>query len=82
MKAYHKLHTYSYSGVLNIGSRLVTLIAHAQKGYGICFVCLCLSVCLSITTLMVAAFIFIIKLRYKTVILNFESGEIATCIPT
>ena len=50
MKAYHKLLIYSYSGVLNIGSRLVTLIVHAQKGYGTCLVSLivCLSVCLSV----------------------------------
>ena len=50
---------------------LLTLRAHAQEGYGSCFVSL--SVCLSVTTLAAASFSSTIKLRYAGLHLSFSS---------
>ena len=52
----------SYDSEFQQSTILLTLGAHAQEGYSSCFVCL--SVCLSVTTLAAASFSSMIKLRY------------------
>ena len=52
----------SYDSEFQQSTILLILGAHAQEGYSSCFVCL--SVCLSVTTLAAASFSSTIKLRY------------------
>ena len=51
--------------MVTVSHRVITLGANAQDGYSACFVCLCLSVCLSVTTLAASSFISMIKQQYE-----------------
>ena len=60
----------SYRNVHLLVLTLLTLGAHAQEGYGTCLVCVCMSVCLSVTTLAATAVVSTLKMRYVGVYLR------------
>ena len=51
----------------------LTLGTHAQEGYGSCLVCVCMSVCLFVTTRAATSIVSMLKMRYVGVCLSLFS---------
>ena len=58
---YYCCYNFCQKGLNSATACLLTLGAHAQEGYCSCLVCVCVSVCLSVTTLAATSFVFTLK---------------------